>query len=324
MDTSRAVSRYACGALLTFLLGCEAPLVLDRVEEQFARPTQRTDLLQAVAASGDTLVAVGNQGAVILSRDRGASWERQVLEGKPFLMAITTCPDGSFLALDYGKNVWIADPDAANWHNKPIETYETVQTLACDPNGNFWVAGSFSTVMKSTDQGDTWSETSLDEDLYFTSIQFLDENTVLMTGEFGVVVRSDDGGDNWEYLEPLPDEFYPQDAHFISADVGWAVGLAGTVMVTIDGGNSWERQDTGTSAPLYNIAKNGSKLYAVGGNGTILKSELSDVDPGSNSWSAVEHRERIRFYLRGAAPVGDSHLLVAGGAGALFLIPTDT
>lgn len=322
MDRTIAPVRFACVVLSILLLGCEAPLVLDRVEAQASRPTQRSDLLQAVAASSETLIAVGNRGAVITSNDGGVTWRRQVLEGKPFLLAATTCPDGSFVLLDSDRKLWFSDAAAIEWHSRPINTYETVQALSCDPGGNLWVTGSFSTVLKSTDNGETWTENSLDEDLHFTSIQFVDADTAIMTGEFGVVVRSTDSGDNWDYLEPLPDEFYPQDAHFVSADIGWVVGLAGTVMVTTDGGKSWARQETGTSAPLYHIVKNGGMLYAVGGNGTILKSTAARDGQANGSWVAVEHREEIRFYLRGAVPVGNSHLLVAGGAGALFVIPT--
>jgi photosystem II stability/assembly factor-like uncharacterized protein len=322
MDNKVSSARIACAVLSVALLGCEAPLVLDRVEDQASRPTQRSDLLQAVAVSGDTLIAVGSRGAVIVSNDDGGSWRRQELEGKPFLLAATTCPDGSFVLLDYDKKLWFSDAAASEWQSRPIETYETVQALTCDPAGNLWVTGSFSTVLNSTDGGVTWTESSLDEDLHFTSIQFIDTDTAIMTGEFGVVVRSTDGGGTWDYLEPLPDEFYPQDAYFISADVGWVVGLAGTVMVTTDGGASWIRQDTGTTAPLYHLAKNGGKLYAVGGNGTILKSTIAADGLGNDPWLAVEHGVAIRFYLRGAVPVGDTHLLVTGGAGALFVIPT--
>ncbi len=317
-------ARYLSVMLMICLIGCEAPLVLDRVNSQNAKPTQRADLLQAAAALQHTLVAVGSGGAVITSTDRGENWERQVLDGKPFLMALTTCPDESFVALDYAKMLWFSDAEGKAWHSQPIETIETVQTLSCDPRGNLWVVGSFSSILHSTDRGVTWTESSLDEDLHFTSIQFIDDDTAFLTGEFGVVAKSIDGGQTWEQLQPLPDDFYPQDAFFADQHVGWVVGLAGTIMITTDGGASWQLQDSGTSAPLYSITKNGSKLYVVGGNGTVLQSLVNSRNPGKNSWSAVDHQAPIRFYLRGAVPVGDTHLLVAGGAGALFVIPTDS
>ena len=50
--------------------------------------------------------------------------------------------------------------------------------------------------MNSDDRGATWSEVSLDEDLLFTTIRFLDENNAFLLGEFGAVVRTADGGLN--------------------------------------------------------------------------------------------------------------------------------
>ncbi|NCF19373.1 MAG: glycosyl hydrolase [Haliea sp.] len=313
--------------LLTFLMlagvaGCEAPLELERVQAQLQQSTQRSDLLQDVAASGEALVAVGNMGTVLTSADRGQSWQRQTLEGKPFLMAVTTCPDDSFVALDYARKLWFSDTEGMRWESRPIDTVETVQAMACDPAGKLWVVGSFSTILSSDDGGNTWSETSLNEDLLFTTIRFLDENTAYLLGEFGTVVRTTDGGATWENLEYLPDEFYPQDAHFDNDQVGWVVGLTGTVLVTTDGGNSWRRQDSGTAAPLYGITRNGGKLYVVGGNGTVLQSSVQEGHSGDNRWTAVEHGKPIRFYLRGAVPVADGELLVGGGAGALYVIDT--
>lgn len=314
--------RHIAVALLSVaILGCEAPLVLNKVEKQRALPTQRSDLLQSVAATDSTLVAVGSRGVVATSKDQGETWRRTVLDGKPFLMTVTTCPDGSFVALDYGKAVWFGDPSGSEWHKKDIATYETVQTLTCDANGGLWVVGSFSSIIHSADGGDSWTESFLDEDLHFTSIQFVNEQTAFMTGEFGVVARSTDAGQTWEMLEPLPDEFYPQDALFVDENTGWVVGLTGTIMATRDGGASWAQQSSGTSVPLYNIARNGSKLYVVGGNGLTLKSNLDEAT-GNGPWSSIQHNAPIRFYLRGVAAVGDDRLLVAGGAGALFVIPT--
>lgn len=316
MGLSSACRCFATVFVLPAILACEAPLVLDRVEAQRALPTQRSDLLQAVATNRETLVVVGNRGAVITSQDNGTSWRRQVLEGTPFLLDVTVCPDGQFVALAAERQVWIGEENGANWRVAPMGTDEAPQALTCDPRGRIWVVGSFSTILRSDDLGQTWMETSLDEDLYFTTIQFVDENNAFMTGEFGVVVRTTDAGETWENLEALPDEFYPQAAYFRDTQTGWVVGLTGTVFNTTDGGTTWSRQDTGTDAPLYGIGHGGSALYVVGGYGTVLK-----LGAGG-SWSRVDHGKPIRFYLRGATVLSNRRLLTAGGAGALFVLPT--
>lgn len=315
---SRSFAVAAIVTLLATLLttGCEAPLVLDHVEAQRGATTQRFDLFQAAAGNSNTLVVVGNAGVILTSSDDGTTWQRAQLAGAPFLLDITTCADDRFVALAAERQVWLGDTTGRDWKMRPLDTFEAVQAITCDPRGNIWVVGSFSTIWKSADDGESWTEASMDEDLHFTSIQFVDDNTGYMTGEFGDIVRTQDGGATWEFLQPLPDEFYPQAAHFENADSGWIVGLNGTIWATDDGAQTWTQQDSGTTAPLYGIAKADNKLFAVGGFGTLLTSS----QPGT--WTRVEHGQPIRFYLRGLLPLQDDRVLTAGGAGAVLVIET--
>ena len=311
-------SSFRAGVLtvmaMPWLLACEAPLVLDGVEAQKAQPTQRSDFLQAIATNGNTAVAVGNRGVVVTSADQGKTCQRQVLDGQPFLLDISVCPDGGFVALASEQQVWIGNSSGSEWQLAAMETFETPQAVTCDPRGRIWVVGSFSSIIRSDDMGETWVETSMDEDLHFTSVQFLDDNNAILTGEFGAIVRTQDGGETWENLAPLEGEFYPQDAFFKDLNTGWIVGLTGTVLETMDGGASWSRVATGTDAPLYGVADGTGHIYAVGGYGTVLKRQAD------GSWSRIDHGQPVRFYLRGAAVLPDGRLLAAGGAGALIAV----
>jgi len=296
------------------LTGCEAPLSLDGVYRQRAATLQRSDLLQAVADNGATIVVTGNRGVVLTSHDRAASWERLMLAGGPFLLDVASCPDGSFVALAARNQVWVADASASAWSMQPIDSADTPQALTCDPRGRIWVVGGFSSILVSDDAGASWSATSLDEDLHFTSVQFVDERHAVLTGEFGTIVRSGDGGATWQSLPNLANEFYPQDAWFRDTENGWIVGLNGTLLSTTDGGLTWLREPTGTSTPLYGIVQGAKGLYAVGGFGTVLRS------PDGRDWRRIDHGQPIRFYLRGALALDGRGLLVAGGAGALHLV----
>ncbi len=303
------------GVVLAFLLqGCEAPLVLDGVKAQAGQPTQRSDLLQAVASNDQVIVAVGSRGVVLTSADAGQSWQRSMVDGLPFLLGIEVCPDGRFAALSATQQVWVGSADATDWQAVALETYEAPQALTCDPRGRLWVVGSFSTIWRSDDMGQSWQETSLDEDLHFTTIQFVDEQLAFMTGEFGTVARSTDGGESWEMLTPIEGEFYPQDAFFLDRDNGWVVGLTGTVLRTADGGENWVAETTNTDAPFYGIDRRGEDMYLVGGFGTVLKR----ADDGS--WNRVDHGQPIRFYLRGLKLTADGQLVAAGGAGAILVL----
>ncbi len=304
---------------LAFLPGCEAPLVLDAVEAEKQTVSRRTDMFQASAGNGQALVVVGGMGAVLSSSDEGNSWQRQVLPGKPFLIDIAACPDGRFVALDVGRRVWLGNASGAVWKEQAIDTIEALQAITCDPRNRIWVVGGFSSLLVSADDGKSWTTTSLDEDLHYTSIQFIDRDEGFASGEFGAVAHTSDGGVTWQPIAPLPDQFYPQDTLFLSATVGLAVGLKGVVFATHDGGQSWQRQETGTEAPLYGIAKDDKNLWVVGGNGVLLKAAPGET-AGSFDWQVVKHDKPIRFYLRAVQPTAEGRLLVAGGYGVLFLL----
>lgn len=304
----------ACAAAC--LSGCEAPLVLDGVEARRAEPIHRMDRYQAAARSGDNVVVVGNQGVILVSNDKGTSWQRQTLEGWPALVDITACPDGNFVALAYDKVIYVSTDAGANWTSKSInDTSETPQSITCAPDGRLWVVGSFTFIWSSPDLGDTWTETSRDEDAILTTVQFFDADNGIVTGEFGVVLKTTDGGQNWENLPPLPDEFYPEQTLFRDPMNGWVVGLGGVVLHTADGGMSWQAQQTGTQVSLFGIEALGDSLYVVGGEGTMLRSDGS-------TWQPVDHGKPVRLYLRAIEALDEQHLLIGGIGGALHVFDT--
>ena len=308
--------RLAATAIGTIfvLAGCEAPLDLSAVESNLQQPVRRSDQFQAAAMQGGTLVAVGNQGLVLASSDNGASWKRHELPGWPALIGVAGCPDGTFAALAAEGQAFVSTDRGESWNARPLDTEEAPQHIACDPLNRLWVVGSFTSIFSSEDGGETWDYTSLDEDLIFTNIQFVDADTAYITGEFGAVMKSTDGGANWERLADLEDGFYPQAMYFADRERGWVVGLQGHVLHTADGGQTWVRQDTGTRAPLFGIAPAGTDLYAVGGEGTVQRSQ-------NGHWASVDHGKPILLYLRAVLPVGEDRLLVAGQAGALYVLP---
>ncbi len=173
------------------------------------------------------------------------------------------------------------------------------------------MVGSFSTIIVSEDAGQNWDDRSIGDDTILTTIQFLDAEHAVIFGEFGFNVHSADGGETWTPGEPLPDEFYPQDAYFRDLDTGWVVGLAGQILHTADGGKTWAMQATPTLVPLYSLAGIGADVYAAGGEGVLLKL-------AGDGWQRVAHGQPARLFLRVIHSVGENQLLIGGAAGALL------
>jgi len=316
---SRAVARFIPGCLYIVFLGlilsgCEAPLDLTGVNAQSAQPTQRADLFQAVARNQDTVIVVGGIGTIVKSLDGGTNWQRTTLAGKPFLVDVTVCPDGRFYAIDKTDGIWSMQSDGL-WLRQALPDQTEPQAMTCDAANVLWVIGGFSTILHSNDAGASWDSWSLDEDIYLTTIQFVDPQHGVVSGEFGTVLLTADGGVSWNRAKNLPDSFYAQSTWFSSPATGWVVGLGGTIWKTGDGGQSWQSIPSGISTPLYGITGFGNTLVAVGDNTTVLYRRAGD-----GSWTSLTEAGKSRTYLRGVAGIGEGRFIVAGGGGSLFAV----
>ncbi|WP_245574171.1 WD40/YVTN/BNR-like repeat-containing protein [Neptunomonas japonica] len=293
------------------LVGCEAPLNLESVDKETSQPIRRTDQLQAIASNDQAMIVVGNNGLVLTTAKGELQWQRHQLKNQPNLIDVESCPDQSFIALSFEKQIWRSNDNGQQWQLINLGTQENMLDLVCAPDGSYWVAGSFSSILSSHDAGASWKEFSFNEDAMLTSIQFVTPQVAYATGEFGMVVRSDDAGASWSLLEPLPNEFYPQATLFKSSVEGWVVGLDGVVMHTSNAGKHWQVQPTPVAAPLYGLHLSKAGLYALGENATVLQEQ-------NGRWVSVTSPP-VSAYLRAAETVGDQ-LLVAGGNGTLLAL----
>ena len=300
------------GAML--LAACEAPLNLNAVEWQRSQNVLRFDMYQALARDGDRVVAVSSTGAVLLSSDRGYTWSRTELKGNPTLIDVEKCPNGDFVALDTRRELWTLSGD--EWSAQPIDTMESVLALTCDSRDRVWVTASFSTLLTSSDRGTTWEMKSFDEDLQFTTIQFVDDNWGVISGEFGTVMTTADGGENWDFAEYIPNEFYPMAAVFTDRQTGWIAGLNGITWRTQDGGASWQRHDAPKPSPLYGITATNGRVYTVGESGAVFSWD-------GTAWKPASGTQMMLSYLRAVEVLDDSTILVAGGNGAIMRITAD-
>lgn len=297
-----------------FLTGCEAPLVMDKVSSQREQPMQRTDFYQAVARNDKVVVLVGSSGVVLTSQD-AITWTRSVLNTKPSFLAIDTCPDQRFIALSFDNHIWVSNPSGDDWSPIQVDSQEQLMTIDCAPNGDWWVAGGFSTFLHSSDDGESWQSTTLEEDAIITDLVFLSAQDAVATAEFGMLVVTQDGGDSWEIAGFMPSEFYPHATHFTSTAEGWVGGLNGFIYYTNDAGNTWQQQRADSTVPIYQFEDVNGTLFAVGDNATVLK--LTE-----QKWNTV-HPASAPVYLRAALAFKDK-LLVAGGRGMYMTIDPTT
>lgn len=117
--------------------------------------------------------------------------------------------------------------------------------------------------LQSSDEGDTWEETSLSDvvpNIAFRGISTY-QNNIWVCGSGGTIIHSADSGTTWS-AQSSTLTTYLYDICFINANQGWACGQSGKVIHTENGGQTWTAQTAGA------------------GTATLLKIYFSDANNG--------------------------------------------
>ena len=112
-----------------------------------------------------------------------------------------------------------------------------------------YIVGDYGYVLKSTDNGTSW--TQIDTGFYesFNTVNIIDENNIILSTAISIV-KSIDGGITWKNLS-VPSTMVIK-TFFVNSLVGHAVTNDGKILKTIDGGQNWYvTQSTNTSPSGY-------------------------------------------------------------------------
>jgi photosystem II stability/assembly factor-like uncharacterized protein len=295
------------------LAGCMQAPDLVAIKAEAAKPVLRTDIFQSAASNGKVLVAGTSSGVLVTSVDGGRTWARQVLAGPASVIALTNCPDGSFVGLDFYRKLWLGDAQGQQWSAKPLDKGLNALAVNCDAAGRLRVVGSNTTLLASSDRGASWKQSKLGGDAILTSVQFVNDRQGFITGEFGIVMTTDNGGQSWTKQAKLPDDFYPYATLFLDDKRGWTSGLGGVIQATVDGGKTWQRQVNRSGAPMYSLLRHGQQLYGVGGNQvSVLRGQ---------AWERLDQSPASPAPLVAGAALETGALVLAGFGGGLHVIP---
>ena len=155
-------------------------------------------------------------------------------------------------------------------------------------------------IIRSTDGGDTWSETSLDKmspqvsriyGIYFIS-PAQGWATGMLKGGGSVLLKTMDGGNNWT-ISKLAAKQLPICIHFVDANKGFIGGYTSTtegdididggpsdILATTDGGQTWNSQRHVSSSITQIFFVDQERGWATGYKGVIY----STVD-GGKTWT---------------------------------------
>ena len=144
---------------------------------------------------------------------------------------------------------------AQEWIEQDSGTEAELSSVFFIDNLNGWVVGKNSTILHTTDAGNTWlPQVSPIDSSWFHEVVFTDANSGYIIGRrpvtsffggTGYLLSTKDAGLNWAVNHKM-DTHYFEDMSFISPDTGWMTGALwsitepnGLIMRTVNGGQSW-------------------------------------------------------------------------------------
>lgn len=149
-------------------------------------------------------------------------------------------------------------------------------------NATGYIVGNYGYILKSLNNGMSWSQISTGFNISFNTANVIDDNNIILSTS-NSIVKSNNGGVTWESLN-IPNVTVNK-TFFVSELIGHAACDNGTLLKTIDGGQNWYvTQSTNTFPSDY------FTVYFINENVGFATKEHNDMyktTDGGETWIEV-------------------------------------
>jgi len=236
-----------------------------------------------LAQSKAALVAGGELGKLLYSKDQGKDWKVAKLsqDRQALITQVVFASDG-LRGLAVGHEGWIlrTTDGGLSWTEAAFDEKNGEPIMsAANVQGERWLAvGSFGRALQSQDDGKTWAPYALPEGVEDKHMNRIvgssDGRDWLIVGERGLVLRSQDQGETWKQLP----EFY--NGSFYNAQPlprdGWLVyGMRGNAFVS-HGDGPWQRAEIPAPVSFFGGTMLPDGKILLVGQGSMLATSQDD------------------------------------------------
>jgi hypothetical protein len=271
-----------------------------------------TDWLEGIAGGTNSIVAVGDNGAIYSSAN-GVDWDRR----GDFTTWLRSVAYGGGQFVTVGEDGFIAtSPDGESWHQRTSDTIAHLNKVAWLED-RFWIVGDEGTVLTNSSPT-TFSMVNLPltNTLYTVSAN---TNEVMIAGDGIVLLSTHDGGLWVRQSDPGTPLLAPEWIYYSSIWDGRLFLLSGESGMLVEGFRTnstaplyWYSTIQPTRSWLWSVAHVDDFYTAVGVNGTIVTS-----DDGAEWFREATPVESETEVLLGIG--GNTNVLVAAGSRGLIL-----
>ncbi|WP_438482915.1 WD40/YVTN/BNR-like repeat-containing protein [Oleiharenicola lentus] len=258
-------------AVLTLVLALACSPSAAKAETSELAPLAAKSLLLDIATAGNSLVAVGERGHVVISHDNGQTWTQSLTPTRALLTAVAF-PDAQHGWAVGHDGVILATADSGKtWQRQDAgHDLETIflDVLFLDAQRGF-IVGAYGKFLLTTDGGKTWTPSRpSEEDVHYNRLTRDGAGWLYLAGESGTLLISRDGGVKWSRAEvPYEGSLYG----VIPIDRSRLItyGLRGNIFVSTDSGATWNAEQAAVKVLIMGgtVRKDGTVILAgIGGN----------------------------------------------------------
>ncbi len=236
-------------------------------------------LLLDITAVGNRLVAVGEQGVILISDDQGESWRQAKVPSSVLLTAVQFVDEKVGWAVGHDGVALQTVDGGESWQVK-LDGNQINQTRIHDLNSTIqqWDEnrGNGDLSLEDLEYALEDAQYALEDgasvpllDLWFT-----DRNTGYLAGAYGMFLQTRDGGKSWQsadHLLPNPDRFHLNAIHVTRNGELYLAGEAGSLFKR-DGSGNWYQLDTGYEGSFFALQEGKDQLNVMGLRGHLFTS----------------------------------------------------
>lgn len=273
------------------------------------KPLVTESMLLDITRVGDTLVAVGERGHVITSRD-ATNWTQAEIVPTRSTLTTVFSKNGRLWAGGHDAVILTSGDKGKTWTQQfyDDERQQAVMDIVFFDEKNGVATGSYGLFLRTWDGGRSWEDSMVDPDAdyHLNNLLNLGDGRLLIAGEAGYSYRSFDDGDSWEpIVMPYPGSMWG--AVTTPGECVLFYGLRGHVMESCDFGTSWKELETGSEASISGAAVYDGMVILAANSGTVLTRN------DNNQFHVHHHSSGVDFAA--AISLGDGNFLLVGEEG---------
>lgn len=268
--------RLLHSGLAIVLLLLSPVLYADRLEQAAQAGSRATQaLLLDITDTGERLVAVGEQGIILLSDDSGQHWRSASVPVSVLLTAVHFADSQHGWAVGHDGVVLATTDGGEHWQRQltgndinTLRKTQLTQTLADLPDS------ADEALRESLAYAQEDAEIALEDGPTspLLDVWFRDHRTGFVLGAYGLLLKTTDGGNSWRsqgHRTENPDNFHLNSLQPLPDGRLIIAGEAGLLLQSNDNGDRWQALDSPYEGSFFAMGFN-ERLYLAGLRGHLF------------------------------------------------------